>query len=60
MERDDDQYMNFASLNLNVTVGGGEVRLENLFNGDNVLCMFDIQLLVYFFLYNSSVIANVG
>ncbi|XP_023025365.2 circadian clock-controlled protein daywake [Leptinotarsa decemlineata] len=36
-QKDGDDYLRFPTFDLKVDVGGGSVRLENLFNGDKVL-----------------------
>ncbi|CAH1110149.1 unnamed protein product [Psylliodes chrysocephalus] len=36
-EKDGDKYLRYKNFDLHVDVGGGNVRLENLFNGDKVL-----------------------
>lgn len=38
--RDGQEYLTFTKMDLQVNVGGGQVRLENLFNGDKVLRKF--------------------
>lgn len=39
-EKDGEEYMSYTDVKLKVHVGGGTVRLENLFNGDKVLCEY--------------------
>lgn len=41
VEKDGDEYLSFSKMDLKVTVGGGQARLENLFNGDKVLRKFN-------------------
>ncbi|VEN64687.1 unnamed protein product [Callosobruchus maculatus] len=36
-EKDGDEYLKYNTFDLHVEVGGGSVRLENLFNGDKIL-----------------------
>lgn len=45
VERDGDEYLNFSKMDLKVTVGGGQVRLENLFNGDKVLRKYNVKII---------------
>lgn len=36
-ERDGQKYMTYQSIDLKILIGGGTVKLENLFNSDKVL-----------------------
>lgn len=40
VEKDGNEYLSFSKMDLKVSVGGGQARLENLFNGDKVLRKF--------------------
>lgn len=54
VERDGNEYLNFSKMDLKVTVGGGQVRLENLFNGDKVLRKYKVKIRFNFIAFNCS------
>lgn len=39
-EKDGDTYVRYTNLELKVHIGGGKVRLSNLFGGDKILSKF--------------------
>lgn len=46
-EKNGETYLKFISNQLKVKVGGGKVQLDNLFNGDKVLCKFYLNKYIF-------------